>query len=938
MGRLATQLILIPELSSGEREVILGQTRDSLSKALHAKLTRLLLLELNAARVEERLEGADGAERWNDFIEASSQREFWHELTEHYPSLMQRVESLIEHRCTASHLFAKRWASDRASLSSLCGMPVGELQELSFGAGDSHRGGLTVALLRCSGGRLVYKPRSVAVDVALQNFIAGLAQAHGSPLSIHVPRVIDRGDYGWSAFVEHEYANGDEELSSFYTGIGYLLAIMHLLGASDLHAENLIAHRGTPVVVDCETLFTPRPPMPPSGFGQALDKASELINGTVLHIGLLPGRAQALGWRGIDYSGVGLLPGEQPMMSQPVILNAGTDEACLGSALFPVPIAKNHPSPEPALATYWPKALEGFERLTDTLRRLDEAGELQHLLRGFDDCRVRVVVRPTEAYAELGRMLWHPVSLHNEAQAKQRARDLMAKMATNIVLAPGDPAVIESELEDLLVGDIPFFSTLVHDGQLHGSRGVRWLPPGHLAHAALRNWRASDFAFERNVIRATMVSAYLNDGWTSLGTTLKPSAIQHGDLDARRRKHAAHIVQELVSNAIRGEDGSVAWVAPVLDVTGWSVQPLAADLYGGLSGVALLAAAYVREMHAGRADPVAGIEVLSRDIQHTLWLAETRLASMVHGDIKVRPPAPGAYIGLGGQIWTLLMLAQWDGHRGDELPRAKAMADGILDAAAADDMHEMLTGKAGAIPALLLLARQSGESHYLDIAAQLGHQLCDVAHREGDRVWWVHTERAPTGLGGFSHGVTGIGWALSKLARATGEQRFEQMAQAAFCFEDATFDEDEQGWTDLRDLGGPKTSSVWCHGSVGIGLAHLDLDPGMQHPRTRTLLQRAAHSTANHGLGWNHCLCHGDLGAWELLGQAIAAGVAPQGMTRDGMQAYLFSSLEQHGPYCGMTSGVFVPGLMPGLGGVAYQLLRMHPESHLPSVLVPSTQ
>jgi lantibiotic modifying enzyme len=282
-----------------------------------------------------------------------------------------------------------------------------------------------------------------------------------------------------------------------------------------------------------------------------------------------------------------------------------------------------------------------------------------------------------------------------------------------------------------------------------------------------------------------------------------------------------------------------------------------------------------------------------------------------------------------------LTLAQWNGHRGDELARATTLADGIPDAAAADDMSEILTGKAGAIPALLRLAQTTGERRYLDLASQLGHQLCDTVTREGARAWWVHAERSPHGLGGFSHGVTGIGWALSKLARATGETRFEDVAQAAFCFEDGTFDEDEEGWTDLRNLGGPKTASVWCHGSVGIGLAHLDLDPGMSHPRTRTLLQRAAHSTANWGLGWNHCLCHGDLGAWELLDQAVALGVAPEGMTRDGLHAYILSSMEEHGPYCGMTNGVFVPGLMPGLGGVAYQLLRMHPESGLPSVLLP---
>jgi lantibiotic modifying enzyme len=38
-----------------------------------------------------------------------------------------------------------------------------------------------------------------------------------------------------------------------------------------------------------------------------------------------------------------------------------------------------------------------------------------------------------------------------------------------------------------------------------------------------------------------------------------------------------------------------------------------------------------------------------------------------------------------------------------------------------------------------------------------------------------------------------------------------------------------------------------------------------------------------------------------------------------------------------MARDAFAPGLMPGLGGVAYQLLRMHPDSGLPSILIPGS-
>ena len=125
----------------------------------------------------------------------------------------------------------------------------------------------------------------------------------------------------------HRFAAGNEELLSFYRGIGQLLALMRLFSGSDLHAENVIAHGGSPVVVDCEILFTPKIPSSPSGYGGAFDRAGELMARTVLSVGLLPGRGMGLGFRGVDLSAVGMLPGQQPKQRQLAILDAGSDQA-----------------------------------------------------------------------------------------------------------------------------------------------------------------------------------------------------------------------------------------------------------------------------------------------------------------------------------------------------------------------------------------------------------------------------------------------------------------------------------------------------------------------------------------------------------------------------------------------------------------------------------
>ncbi len=934
LDELATHLSFIGGVSARERDVIIAATRESLYTVLHNKLSRLLVLELNAARVTGRLSGETPEERWQQFLELSSPRSFWDDLARHYPSLLSRVDAIVRNRCAAALLFAQRWVADRRRLEDLCAGDLGELNELSFGAGDSHRSGLTVAIARGEGGRVVYKPRSLAIDIALRSFVASLADDHGSALSVRIPKAIDCGDYGWIEFVNHCFAGGNEELLSFYRGIGHLLALMRLLSGSDLHAENLIAQGGNPVVVDCETLFTPKVSPSSSGYGAAFDRAGELIARTVLGIGLLPGRGVGLGWRGVDSSAVGMLPGQQPIQQQPGIVGAGSDTAYVGPILAEAATSQNHPSPKPALAEYWPEVLRGFDDLTATLQHLDAAGSLRPRLQVFEDCRIRVVLRATEVYAEVGRMLWHPASLHNPEPARQQAFGLLEKMAANVSVAPGDPAVINAEIEDLLQGDIPYFSAMACEGRLQGPGGTSWLPPSHLVEAALADWRRADLALERRVIQASLVSAYISEGWRPHGTSVLRTHGSGGDLEARRRRQVAHIMQTIVASAIHADDGSVAWIAPVLTPAGWSVQPLQQDLYNGISGLALLLGAYLHETKAGRADPIHELDRLFAATLHTLHLSEAKRERLADEGVNVRPIPPGAYLGLGSQIWTYIVLAHWGLDGGDGLQRARKLAAQVPAAAAVDDVHDLLSGSAGAIVPLLELAGKTGDESCVRMASQLGDLLGERAKHQNGHAYWPYVN-SPEGMGGFAHGVTGIAWALTRLARATGSGQYEQLAQKAFAFEDALFDEQEQNWRDLRKLQSGGTAAAWCHGSVGIGLARLDLDPTLAHASTQKLVRRAAAATWRLGMGQTHCACHGDLGAWELLSHAIAAGEAPKELNSSHLLDLILTSLEQDGPTGGMGRNAFTPGLLPGLGGVAYQLLRAHPKHDVPSILIP---
>ncbi|MEY9886875.1 type 2 lantibiotic biosynthesis protein LanM [Catenulispora sp. MAP5-51] len=943
---LAARLAGVEGLSGPERTAIAQAAERAILETVHRKVSRVLLLELNAARVTGRLTAPDPAERWNEFLKIADDPQFWHSLGSRYPSLGRRLDTVMQRRADAALTLGRRFAADRSALTDLTEVDPGELRHVDFGAGDSHRGGQSVAILELDRAEVVYKPRPVDVDKALAHLLDTVLPDVPAATRIRVPAVITRDGYGWSEFIEHRYCASDAELSTFYRGVGHWLAVMRLLGGSDLHTENVIAHGPVPVVVDCETLFSTIPQGPPSGMGLAVDAAAKLVDETVLRVGMLPNRGAALGWRGVDSSSVGALPDEQPAGQVPVIIDAGTDHAHLGYAEATPQPGASLPSPKPALADHWETVAAGFEEGSAALAAADDADVLEAAMAAFGDCRIRMVLRATDVYEEVARMLWHPVSLHDEPAAVHRATGLFVQMAQQSSAAPSDPDVVAAEIADLLTGDIPYFGTTPHTGRLTGPDDTRWLPERDLVADALTRWRGADLEFDRSIIRATLVSAYLNSDWTPSKGLRPPTLISRQDVDKRRRALAAGLVREVRDSATRGADGTATWIAPVLSLTGWVVQPLSPDLYSGLPGVALLLAGYRQEAEAGRADPLEDLSPLLDATVQTIRLAGDHAAKLRADGVAMRPREPGGWVGLGSELWTWLTLRGL-GVVGDEaLDRARALAAQVPEAIGDAEEYEIVSGPAGAVVPLLHLAAATGEQQWTDIAAHIGTVLCDAALRKDVGVAWP-TTRWPGGLGGCAHGASGIGWALARLALATGDARAAATARSAFAFEESCYDEAAGGWSDLREIEPGLTANAWCHGSVGIALTQLDLarrgwraDNAANTANTAnaantdSVLRRAAAAAYGHGMGWNHTVCHGELGVWELMDAALRDGFAPAGVDREGFEARILASLEENGAISGMAREAFSPAMMSGLGGVAYQLLRMGVGSTLPSVMV----
>lgn len=129
--------------------------------------------------------------------------------------------------------------------------------------------------------------------------------------------------------------------------------------------------------------------------------------------------------------------------------------------------------------------------------------------------------------------------------------------------------------------------------------------------------------------------------------------------------------------------------------------------------------------------------------------------------------------------------------------------------------------------------------------------------------------------------------------------------------------------------------AAWCHGASGIGLGRLAMLRHWPDVTARSEARTAVATTLSRGFGHDHCLCHGDLGNMELLLSAADVLGEPSLRVRAAeAAARVLDEIDREGWICGIPRAVESPGLMTGVAGIGYGLLRLASPALVPPVLL----
>jgi len=361
-------------------------------------------------------------------------------------------------------------------------------------------------------------------------------------------------------------------------------------------------------------------------------------------------------------------------------------------------------------------------------------------------------------------------------------------------------------------------------------------------------------------------------------------------------------------------------------------KALGLDLYDGTSGVALFLGHLYSTTHKDYY-----YEVSYGAITHAL-----HHVSDISGDNRF-----GFFSGSIGIAYCAFKLSSLL-RNDDLLGRATSLLKTLISKRKEPHLRDVISGSAGAIPALLEMNSVIGDQAILDYSVDLGSDLIAIAIPE--RLGWSWDSRA-NGIGsvthnltGFAHGAAGIGYGLLELFNVTEKNEFLQAAENAFAYENSWYNPTRKNWPDFRELSNPADPPyevAWCHGAVGIGISRLRayqlrrnkqyLDDSLAALDTATKIARDRLKNEP-----NFSLCHGMSGFIDfflyahqvLLDESymnLAIAIAMDGLNRHGGKT--------HGWPCGIPTGE-TPGLMLGLSGIGYTYLRMTKHGRVPSILL----
>lgn len=882
-------------------------------------LSQVCVLEMQSASKRGILMGDTAQTRFQSYLQLLAQPENSQALFKKYPQLANAIKNLLTNFLTAQQEFLQRLNQDWQLLNDVFfkGDATYQLHDIDAG-GDAHQHGRRVLILKFRNTpknicKIVYKPRSLKIDQAWQNLLLWVNQKN-KKLDLLPYTICDCEDYGWCEFITYLPCHSEQEIKQFYQRSGMLLALLYLLSGNDIHHENLIAHGAYPVIVDCECLLKP------ILLRGSLDLNPQQQN-FVSESLMLPQRMMMTDdFTGYDVSALGGKSNQTAYYSSIRWENVGTDQ--MQQVRKRLPLKKTchqpHLKNKTIYSDHYKSDIEfGFEQCYHLLLEnkyflLSSKSPLQK----FKHCQTRVLLRNTGDYAKLLYESFHPKLLYYPQQRQQH----FAWLEKALQHFEYYKTIITNELTDLEQGDIPIFICKTNSKKLLDSHShpidLKILTTGwNFLQNNLKNiFSEPDLFLQKHIIASSFEALNLTNKNQRTFSKLNLD-INHNNLSSRAKTLAFDILDQLIKIKIDLKP-NIYW--PTLQLMRqniWKTNFTDLDLYNGASGLMLCFYYASKTTNNNIYKNVA--KKCWQHIQYQLEHSENN--RYVENDAYKNI---GFYNGVSGLIYCITKLPAEPKNQST----LNLLCNHLTPKIANDKILDIIGGSAGCLTALITANKYLPPTHFKNLSRNCVERILQLYPQpdiHSEQFQGVSNNSKPAT--GFAHGAIGMAWALNRYYALFPSAEVFTWIQAALKYQRENFD---------------SNNTSWCHGSTGIGLALLDMQKYLPDQIDDQQINIALTQTLKSFKQINysaHCLCHGLMGNLDFLYK-----ISQEKPHLFSYQEYLnyaaalVQHIEQHGVAYALQGHNSVVGLMTGLSGVVYQLLRIADPETVPSILLPT--
>lgn len=745
---------------------------------------RCLIADMHEKKDAGQLNGHSSAEEYDDYVNKyllneRECREFLKKYLVMTELLIRKIRDYINYvNEILQHFYQDREAISKEFHIEQNAM---EITELSFNQDEEHFPGRMVAQILLKGGeRIYYKPHSLLLTKQYQKIENWLWEKMGLEKSRHW--VVSGDDYGWEQEVIEAECKYAKEIKEFYYRCGAECCLTYVLGMTDIHMDNVIAHGKYPVIIDTEFMFDRRIEVGTQG-----KNLQQNLMDTVMHTGFVP---NGMGTMHINVSVLNTCDERRLPVKMPMVINKGTSEMNISYYYPKLSHKKNVPIYEGkyiSFENYMDEFISGFRKAYDCIKADSEvlAGMCQPIMKK----KVRYLFRNTQEYYMYITSFNFPELMRNQAKRQLSLWHMNRGLHCNEKYRV---KILTYEMQCVYDGIVPIFYAEGRNLLMGNGEYIKnYFQRDNEQQLKLRVEKLSDWDkdFQTKVIQSVLLMyAKKKESWDGQLGQLQPKI---GELTAER-------IAKWVFNAAVLTGDKMEWTSVIYGKDGWTKAGKAdIYLYNGLSGILLFFEAMWQKKYKDAYYSV--IEQLKKQLfEHTDILIQNGSS---HQSDRM-----GLFDGEASVAFTYWIMYKLTAEE-KYMIYAKKQCQFVLNNGYQEDSDDLIQGRTGIIILILLMYKTTKDRTYLDTAQKAGKNL-------------VESIQLKNCLAGMAHGYSGMAVAMALLGKHIGEENYKEIVLELCRKEDQLFDCSVNNWLDIREgRENPRNTIAWCHGSAGILLA-----------------------------------------------------------------------------------------------------------------------